>query len=166
MYQWVCKNCFKICTRPNFLIGKTQSQTQVLAFHWHQHKSKYWVKGQPGPNDHYQNLLKVNILSTFCLLSPRRKSLIMLESYLASSRSKEGIKLTLLSQFVFGTAFHQLLCSRVKRHCLHGQIDGKSVFKPKHYLLYNMRELLALYNEEYQEVETTYYQMHSIIAKE
>ena len=47
-----------------------------------------------------------------------------------------------------------------------GKVDGKSDFKPKHYLLYNIRELVALYNEEHQEVETTYYQMHSTIAKE
>ena len=37
-----------------------------------------------------------------------------------------------------------------------GKVDGKSVFKPKHYLLYNIRELVALYNEKHKEVETTY----------
>ena len=47
------------------------------------------------------------------------------------------------------------------------KVDGKSVFKPtEHYLLYNIRELLALYIEEHQEVETTYFQMHSTITKE
>ena len=47
-----------------------------------------------------------------------------------------------------------------------GKVDGKSVFKPKHYLLYNIKELVAFYNEEHQEVGTTYYQMHSTTAKE
>ena len=36
-----------------------------------------------------------------------------------------------------------------------GKVDGKSVFKPKHYLLNHIRELVALYNEKHQEVETT-----------
>ena len=46
------------------------------------------------------------------------------------------------------------------------KLDGKSVFKPKHYLLYNTRGLEASYNEEHQEVKTTYCQMHSTFAKE
>ena len=48
-----------------------------------------------------------------------------------------------------------------------GKLHGKSVFKPTgHYLLYNIRELVALHIEEHQEVETTYFQMHSTITKE
>ena len=46
-----------------------------------------------------------------------------------------------------------------------GKVDGKSVLQPKHYLFYNIRELVALYNEEHQEKETTYNQIHFTIEK-
>ena len=36
-----------------------------------------------------------------------------------------------------------------------GKVDGKNAFKPKHYLLYHIKELVVLYNEKHQEVETT-----------
>ena len=43
--------------------------------------------------------------------------------------------------------------------------DRKKMFKPKHYLLHTIREVVAAYNEEHQE-PITYYQMRDVIANE
>ena len=50
-------------------------------------------------------------------------------------------------------------------YCAPGWKDTKSVFKPKHYLFYNIRELVASYNEEHQEVETTYFKCIPLLQK-
>ena len=39
------------------------------------------------------------------------------------------------------------------------------MFRPKHYLLHTIREVVAAYNEEHQE-QITYYQMRDVIANE
>ena len=114
-------------------------------------------------------LLKVKVLSTLVKnLSPKSKSSVFNNARKSLSFKKQGRKTTDTSQLV------SFLEQPSISHCVPGRkdtvymgkVDGKSVFKRKHYLLYNIRELVALYNEEHQEVETTYYQMHSTIAKE
>ena len=41
--------------------------------------------------------------------------------------------------------------------------DRKKMFKPKHYLLHTIREVVADYNEEHQEL-ITYYQLSDVTA--
>ena len=41
--------------------------------------------------------------------------------------------------------------------------DRKKMFKPKHYLLHTIREFVADYNEEHQEL-ITYYQLSDVTA--
>ena len=41
--------------------------------------------------------------------------------------------------------------------------DGETMFKPRHYLLHTIQEVVAAHKEEQQEA-TTYYQMTDVIA--
>ena len=77
-------------------------------------------------------LLKVKILSTLVKsLSPRSKSPVLNNLRTSLRFKKQGRQQTLLSWFLFGTASHQLLCCRVKRHCLYGQSRWKKCFTAK-----------------------------------
>ena len=112
--------------------------------------------------------LKVKVISTLVKsLPPKSKSSVFNNARKSLSFKKQGRKTIDTSQLVSFLEQPSIsYCAPGQKDTVYkGKVDGKGVFKPQHYLLYNIRELVALYNE-HQEVETTYYQMHSTIAKE
>ena len=113
--------------------------------------------------------MKVKILSTLVnSLSPKSNSCVFNNARKSLSFKKQGRETIDTSQLVSFLEQPSIsYCAPKAKDIVYmGKLDGKSVFKPMHCLLYNIRELVALYNEEHQDVETGYYQMYSTIAKE
>ena len=101
------------------------------------------------------------------ILSPLKKSSIFSDSHKELVLGKWGRPWELnINRESVVSFLHQpdiSNCSPGWKEVKYCKIDGKKDYQAKHHLLYNIKELGNLYNEEHKG-ELTYYQMHEIIS--